>query len=254
MISDEDRQTLDDYFQGILDRVVSAVYGKQADDPVGAALLCLLVRVGNTFRTIRVLRSNACGDFAKCFDVDAGALLRCMFDAYLQAHLITRDAAESNRLAQMYLDFEHVERFKTQGKVIGHDNRLSRQLLASPHKEDGQRRLQEEFDRVKGPFLIEGKGDKTRDKWYKGTLQQLAADAGKLDEYDTFATPFSCCVHSGSFAVRGGPLFPMKHMTMLASQLAARIVKMNVEYNKIDLGEDREVVERFAGPILADDA
>jgi hypothetical protein len=57
-----------------------------------------------------MLRRGVPQDFQSVFMVDAGVLLRCMFDAYLQADYIVRDPAKQMERATMYLEFQHVDR------------------------------------------------------------------------------------------------------------------------------------------------
>ena len=217
------------------------------------ALLFLLVREANTWRSIHLFLKHTPKKFHDAFMVDAGTLLRSMFDAYLQADYIFRDPARRAELAAQYFEFAHVERYQMPRKVLRHDNPISSALRVSPMKSEGGKRLQQEFDRVKDRFLINGGNGKgggqrerrTRDKWYKENLRELAVAAGKEAEYDIFMTSFSGCVHSSAFAVEKGPMIPQEFVLSPASAFAARVAKMNVEYNQLELGGDRTVLDAF---------
>jgi hypothetical protein len=133
------------------------------------------------------------------FLVDAAVLLRCMFDAYLQADYIVRDPAKQTERGARYLEFQHVERYKAEERFFRHKNPLTDVLRNSHRRIAGQTRTRAEFERVKGAFLRKDKGSastgkrahETRDQWYEGNLGQLAEGAGRKDEYDTFVYPFS---------------------------------------------------------------
>jgi len=240
-------------FEAILRAIIQELDARPGKDNVSLALYFLLVREANTWRSIRLLRRHTPEQFHTAFMVDAGTLLRAMFDAYLQADLIFRDPAKRAVLATDYLDFEHVERHKMAQKVLRHDNALTNVLKSSAKRPEGEKRLQQEFDRVKGTFLVEQKqsdgtvkrGPRTRDKWYKGDLPQLAKDGGKEVEYDAFVASFSGCVHSSAFAVRNGPMFPEKHVLSLVSTFGARVAKMNVDYNQLEIGDNRLILEEL---------
>jgi hypothetical protein len=217
------------------------------------ALFLLLVREANSWRSIRLLHKHTPEQFHDAFMVDAATLLRAMFDAYLQANLIWRDPARQTELATRYLEFEHVERYKMMQRVLCHDNPLTDVLKSSAKRTEGEQRLRHEFDRVKDAFLVDQRkcdgdlkrGPRTRDKWYKGDLSKLATAAGREAEYDTFVAQFSGCVHSSALAVKYGPMVPPKDVLLLASTITARVARMNLEYNQLDIGDERMIVDEF---------
>lgn len=155
MYQKADYEEADEVFLQILRKIIATLHSRKCKDKVSVSLLFFLVRVANTWRTIRLLRKHTPDEFHDGFMVDAGTLLRSMFDAYLQADLIFRDPAKRLERATLYLDFEHVERYRMTEKVLRHDNQLADHLKATPRRPEGENRLQEEFDRVKDPFLKE---------------------------------------------------------------------------------------------------
>lgn len=138
---------LDDDILQLLRTTIERSHPFSRNDDVSCCLLCFLVRVANTWRSIRTLRKYAPDEEA--FAVDAAVLLRAMFDAYLQAAFVIHDVDARNERARAYLDFEHVERYKFEGKVTSHDNPVTNAVKASPNRPEGQKRLQEQYDRVK---------------------------------------------------------------------------------------------------------
>jgi hypothetical protein len=239
MSREQDYAHLDEAVEALLREIILKSEKRNGKDDVSLALFCLLLREANTWRSIRLLHQHTPREFHNAFLVDAGTLLRAMFDAYVQADFIFRDPRRRTELATQYLEFEHVERYKLMNKVLRHDNPLTDVLETSAKRSEGEKRLQQEFDRVKARFTG------TRNKWYQGDLPQLANAAGKEDEYDTFVSSFSGCVHSSALAVRNGPMVPPKDALLLASTFAARVARIIVEYNQLDLGEERTILDEL---------
>jgi hypothetical protein len=252
---------VDEEFFRIMRSVISALHERTNADNITRSLLCFLVRVANTWNSLQLLRRGAPADFQSVFMVDAGVLLRCMFDAYMQADYIVRDPAKRTELATLYLEFQHVERYKAEEKLFRHNNPMTDVLGSSPRRAEGQARTRAEFERVKGPFLRKDKGSggsrkkasETRDQWYEGNLGQLAEAAGRKDEYDTFVYPFSGCVHSSSYAVLKGPPVTAEYLMQFASTLAARVVNINIQYNGLDLGDDQLILDEMCKGVLHKD-
>jgi hypothetical protein len=172
--------------------------------------------------------------------VDAATLLRAMFDACFQAEFILSDPAKREERAALYLDFEHVERYQMMSKVFRHDNQLTDRLRSSPKKTpEAEKRLQEEYDRVKDRYLRPG-NDRKPEKWYKTNLRELAK--GKEDQYDTFVATYQGCVHSSALAVRNGPLVKPEHVLFVASFIVAGVARLNADYNKLPIDADDRMV------------
>jgi hypothetical protein len=218
-------------------RVQSRFLTLSDKDNVSRVLFCLAVREGITCRSIVRLYDQREGDEA--FVLDAAALLRCMFDAYLQAHHIVHDASKSEERATLYLEYQHVERFRARHDILRHDNTATRGAIKSPLKDEGDKRLQQQYDRVKGLFPG-GRNRETRDKWYAGNLGQLAENAGLRDEYDTFIAQFNGAVHSSFYAIQSGDIVRASTALLLAATLTARMILLNVRHHNLELGEEDE--------------
>jgi hypothetical protein len=227
----------------ILRDVIKQAYEQSKEDEVSRALLYLLVRVSNTWRSIRTLDQHTTDEEGPM--LDAGALLRAMFDAYLQAEYIVSDPSMARSRANDYLDFEHVERYKRAHKVISYDNPFANQLKSSPRRPEGEQRLQMEYDRVKHRFLVEKRksdgtikqGPGTRTNWYLGSLADIARSLGKIDEYDILLATFHGCVHSSALAVRKGPTVSREHILDWASTIAARVAQLSVRHNDLKISD-----------------
>lgn len=243
MATEQDFEEVDNRIFSILSDLIRTIIGREGKDNVSRALLCFLVRETNTWRSIRVLRKNTPEQFHSSFMVDAGTLLRAMFDAFLQAAYIYGDPAKRLELATLYLDFETVERHLFPQKMMRHDTPLADHLKSSSKRADIEKRTQQEYDRIKGRYLKKN-STHTRSKWYEHDMGHLARAAGREAEYDTFVAQFSGCVHSSAFAVNAGPLVPPQHVMALAAVYPARVAAMNVDYNKIDIGDERMILDQ----------
>ena len=212
ILSDKsDTNDCDEHVLAMVRSVIQSIEPESKGNKVALAQLLLLLRVANSWRSIRTLRENT--PDSEGFMVDAGTLLRAMYDAYVQAAYISHDRSQSTQLACNYLDFKIVEKVKRSQAIRRHDTLFAKHLNDSPHREEGEKRLQEEYDDVKDRFLVRRRkdgivtfGPRTRNTWFEGDLATLANKAGLSEEYDTFLSHFSGCVHSSSWAVEKGPL------------------------------------------------
>ena len=242
-------EELDQHVFALLKRVIQKSHDCSAKDEVSRALLCFLWRVANTWLSIRTLRQHSPDE--NLFIVDAGVLLRAMFDACFQAEYLVQDADSANARANDYLEYEHVERYRISRKVLSHDNELAERLRSSSKRPEGEKRVQEEYDRVKDRYLpekrrsneAEKRRTRPRNTWYSGNLATIAQSLGKQAEYDTFVTVFNGCVHSSALAVNARPMVSPQYVLTLASKIAARVARLNVQQNRIHLGD-------FYGPIM----
>ena len=75
--------------------------------------------------------------------------------------------------------------------------------------------MREEYNRVKGKYLIEKRqadgrvkrGPQTRNTWYEGDLSILAQTIGRQAEYDAFVSDFNGCVHTSASPFMRGQRF-----------------------------------------------
>lgn len=104
----------------LLREVLQKSETRSRTNEVSRALLYFLTRVADTWRSIGTLQANT--PDGKGFMVDAGALLRAMFDAYIQAEYIAHDPNVQRERAKAYLDYEIVERYKQSSSVLALDH------------------------------------------------------------------------------------------------------------------------------------
>jgi hypothetical protein len=216
----------DDATENLLREVITHAQQVARNDIVSRALMYFLVRVANTWKSIRTLRSYS--KDRDIFVVDAGTLLRAMYDAYYQAEYLVSKSDESSQRAQDYFDFEHVERNKFVTKILSANNFFANRLKASPKRQVGEQENKRRFENVKPRFVAKKNGNATRNHWYPGTLAEIA----KSDEYDTLFASFNGCVHSSASALASGPFVTAENVLIFASTIAAKVARLNVDHNK----------------------
>lgn len=226
----------DQMIHDLLQEVITKSYARGDEDKVAHALLAFLVRVANTWRSIRTLREHT--EDSEGFMVDAGTLLRALYDAYLQAEYLVSDPKQSLVRASDYFDFEHVERYKSMTKMLNAGNWIANRLKWSPKRREGEKENEQKYNEVKDRFLRKPTGSSTRNQWYPGDLRKIADVTGKSDEYDTLLATFNGCVHSSASALHNGPPVKANHVLTAASTIAAKVARLNVVHNTLTLSPD----------------
>ena len=106
MLRNRDIESADNLVLELWREVISQSHLRSRNDKVANALLHFMVRVANSWRSIRTLRNNTTDE--QGFTIDAGTLLRAMYDAYFQAAYLVSDPAKCTERADDYFEFEHV--------------------------------------------------------------------------------------------------------------------------------------------------
>src|SRR5436305_2033468 len=104
MPTQQDYDAADDRLREIVDRIGRTVFERKDRGDVATTLLLLLVREGNTWRTIRTLMRETQAELLSTVNIDVGTLLRAMFDAYLQVNYVLHDPAERAARAKLFLN------------------------------------------------------------------------------------------------------------------------------------------------------
>jgi hypothetical protein len=86
MRAEQDYDEIHDRLEAIIRNIVGTVFNHEGRSDFATVLLMLLVREGNTWKTIRFLMRQTQRELLDSVLIDVGTLLRAMFDAYLQAH------------------------------------------------------------------------------------------------------------------------------------------------------------------------
>ena len=238
MLRNRDIESADNLVLELWREVISQSHLRSRNDKVANALFHFMVRVANSWRSIRTLRNNTTDE--QGFTIDAGTLLRAMYDAYFQAAYLVSEPAKCTERADDYFEFEHVERHKSVQRMISHSNWVAERLKASTKRAEGEKENLSQFERVKKRFATKGQSNGIRNHWYKGNLLDLAHSMKKGDEYDTFLAIFNGCVHTSAFASKHGPPVSAEYVLEMASVISAKVAQLNVVRNHIQLNENHQ--------------
>lgn len=238
--------------RGLADTIVM-VHGRVRRDKVALALSCFLTRVANTWRSIQTLWGNLRDDFPDTFMVDAGALVRTMFDAYIQAAYLLQDLTKREERARLYLEHQHIEKRKVMTKIMAHDSPLSQMLRRSPRRPKGEKALQQNYDRVKANYPRPKKRG-VRDRWHEGNLRDLAIAICREAEHDQYVSTFHGCVHSSALAVLDGPLLlTPEYVAGCAAHIASMLAKLCLDHYHAQLEPVLQaVIDAYASGTLAE--
>jgi hypothetical protein len=102
--------------------------------------------------------------------------------------------------AELYLEYEHVTKYKGQQAVLNLPGPLGDYLRASPHRAAGEAKNRAEYERVRSRYALAGKPDKVRGHWYQGNLRQLAQKTQREREYDVIYGLYSAWAHGDPWA------------------------------------------------------
>lgn len=175
--------------------------------PSTKALLAFFTRLANSWDSLCALVRTETGD--RHFDSranDCAVILRCMYDAFLQAAFVAR-GPDQDALGELYLGYSHIERHLLAKEVLRQENAMAKKIKNSPMRVSAEPRVQAEFEQRKHSYLGNTKKPHgtVRKHWYEGNLCEIARKLGLEDEYVLLCKRFNSSVHSGAFAILDGP-------------------------------------------------
>lgn len=233
--------------ESALTETIRLAHGKSKEDEVAQAVLYFLVRVANSWRSTCTLWRVLVSRHPETFMVDVGTLVRAVYEAYLQSAYILHEQSRQHERARLYLEYEHVEKRVVLDKLFRHGTVISEALRGSPLRPDGEARMEAEYNRVKDRYLNQRRRG-VRDKWYEGTLRNLAEAVGEEAEYDFFVSAFHGYVHSSAFAIRTGPPLQPRDVMTLMSILACKVANLAVKHLALPLqSEHLTVIAAYCG-------
>lgn len=175
--------------------------------------------------------------------------IRSMFETWLQLEYILRDPAKR---AELYLEFEHVTRYRQINDIANDPSGpIGQQIASSPLRAEGEPRNQREYDRVSPMFEYKTKKGKVKigRNWYGKSIAKLAKSLGYEGEYRLVYASCSDWAHANPFQTnrtdREGFADPAT-VFMLCSGYYARMLKSIADAGKIILtGEQYEFLTKF---------
>ena len=232
--------------------IITQAYHKGNKRSSSRALLAFVCRNAGSWESLRTLLSS-CGDTErmKAIALDCGAILRCMYDAYLQALFVWEDPNSRDDRGSLYLDYAHVERHKLSQDALRQDDSLSRYLAASPLRTESEDKVRQNYEQVKDRYL-NSKRKGVRDHWYPhDNLRTLARCVGKESEYVWLVKMMNGSVHTGPFAMFNGPPLPGSGTLYIANKILSNTIGFLVDNECIVLDSGvRELLNACRGPLV----
>lgn len=223
----------------MLHEVIAAARQCGQGRPSGKALLAFLTRGAGSWKSLRILAHATQGNTPEWDWIgnDCAAILRCMFDAYIQAAYVFHDPETRESLGDLYLEYELVECHQLSQAIIRLDNPFARRIAQSPLRETGEKANTEAYDRVRRNYPRR-KSRGVRKTWYDGGLFALAKAIGKDDEYVVLVKALHGSIHSSPLAMSKGPLYDKDAVVLLSDILVGRLAHMVVENGQVSISED----------------
>ncbi|HUU97206.1 MAG TPA: DUF5677 domain-containing protein [Phycisphaerae bacterium] len=126
-------------------------------------------------------------------DYEFPLLIRSLFELSLQFEYLMADPEDRARL---YLDYEHVTKYRAEQAWLRFPGLIGRTLRDSPQRAKGEERNRAEYERVRLQFARAPKRpDQTRHHWYPGTLRDLAGQLDRIAEYEAIYGLYSAWAH-----------------------------------------------------------
>ncbi len=150
----------------------------------------------------KLLRGCANTTEAECFGNGAAAVLRCLHDACLQLEYILKGDAKkqltSDQLGTLYLNYEHVERFRWMSRIDSFTSDLARHVSGSGKRGVAEPLIKAAYERVEGDYP-------KKTQWYSQALVDIAKILGREEEHFWFLATYNSSVHGGPMAALHGP-------------------------------------------------
>lgn len=206
------------------------------------AILAFAVRLTGSWKsTVTLTKHHPDQDSFQAISNDCNAILRCMFDAYVQMKWIAGGPKDSDEMGQLYLDFQPVEMYKLIENILPLDDDMSKRLANSPRKKEGHARLKNEFDKVKYKYPKK-KGKGVRNQWYEGSLYTLAKDLNMTGEYTWLVRTNNSSVHTGPSAMLRTAGITARQQELFAESTMMRGLAVLAKHCKINLAKSTKMV------------
>ena len=231
-----------DAVDAMIREVITASYNSKSAELSHRALLCLTNHIAGFWRAVCILNQNA-SDVRETESLSDSfaVIIRCMFDAYLQAAYIAKQDTEAR--SKLYLDYEPVELYMLANKVVKQSDDMSRHIAESPLREEGEPRLKAKHDAVVDNY--KDKNGRVRARWYKGNLGNLAEEVGSYDEYLWYEHRYNSAVHAGPLAAIQG--HPADDFFLYAVVLISRMADLLAKNDGVKLSDAAQsVIQAYA--------
>lgn len=193
--------------------VVEKLNQTYSDSHVSYALRTMHKRIMASMDSLLLLHAHS----QHIYDYDASVILRGMYDTMLQSLYVLNNPDERARL---YHEYRWVEKYNWMIKFDKNSTRFAVAISASEKRDSGEEEIRNNYQRVYGMF--QGKNGKVRNRWYPGSLRDVAIDVGYEEEYDLLQSMLSSIVHSTPFAIMGDSFIKGPVASLMAAHFTMR--------------------------------
>jgi hypothetical protein len=237
-MSDDD---LINHIRNVGNGIAQRINAAMNDSPIWVAVSMLAGRIVNAGNSLTALQDNALHDY----HCDAATIARGAYDATLQALYILAGKDEAYTRAMLYLDFCVVDQVRFIGLIENGASGLAKRLRESKLRGASEPLIKAEYDRVKGRY--EQPNGKLRRDWYRGTLDDLAIEAGYQDEYKLLQKYLSSAVHSSAYGTKNSAQWGDKFtMNLWMCWFGFRVITRCAEILGINLSNDESGLASMA--------
>ena len=127
------------------------------------------------------------------------SIIRSLFDLTVQFEYLMRDPQPR---AALYLEFEHVTKYRLEQAWLKLPGQIGRDLRASEDRTEGEKRNREAYDRVQSQYVVKQGKKRLRMHWYPGSLRSLAEIVERTAEYDAVYGMHSAWAHGDPWTSR----------------------------------------------------
>lgn len=170
---------------------------------------------------------------------DLPVLLRSLFESSVQFEYMMNDVETR---APRFVAFGKVIKRKQYDEAMRQPRgKIAEHLFASENREQGEARINEEYDAAIGLFRP---GEK---RWYEMSFERLARETGREIEYRLWYRRFSDWVHSTPFKASVPQSWNPETLLQLAYHYLARVLLGIADYGSMILtSEQHEVLRGYA--------
>ena len=165
---------------------------------------------------------------------DPSTILRSVYDASLQAEYIVHDAAKATDLAQNYLDFQEIERYRLIKALGKYKDEFSGKMVEGEERAANELKIRERFEKVEAKFRkAHGAGYMT--SWHDEKLREFCKARGRKEEYDFMLVLLHGAAHSSALAMLRGYSANPSFLMLTAANLTWRAIGGMLDYHKIEM-------------------
>lgn len=237
MVFESEHRRILEFCQALSKSVLTQLM--RSSSPTNQTCAILYSRIANTIDSIHLLLDTSESDSQLDARIlDSAALLRCAYDAHIQLGWICHAPALTPKRCQLYLDFEHVERYLCATATANGTSLLAKRIASSPMRPQAELANFKKYEAVRAQYTAKH-ATKPRSFWYPGTLRDLAKDIGLEEEYVIIVKLLHGATHTSAFALRHGGGASGVEGAFFSMSLAFRSIRAIRQVLTLDLTKEQ---------------